>query len=148
MFGKSVLAIALIVSVLSLSSCAADNEQTTEQSKTISSLQSQNRSLKQELSEIQEIKKGETVELSGIVRVGQTISPGYYTIKLINDKEEFFLFYEDNEAFEKHESKNELLTPDTDGTKTDIRYNYKLDKGNLLEIQEPLSFTRTGYRIV
>lgn len=144
MFRKSVLAIALIVSLLSLSSCAADNEQTTEQSKTISSLQSQNRSLKQELLEIQEIKKGETVELSGIVRVGQTISPGYYTIKLINDKEEFFLFYKDNEAFEKHDSINELLFPDTDGTKGSIRYNYKLDKGNVLEIMEPLSFTRSG----
>ena len=144
MFRKSILAIALIVSLLSLSSCAADNGQTTEQSKTISSLQSQNRSLKQELLEIQEIKKGETVELSGIVRVGQTISPGYYTIKLINDKEEFFLFYKDNDAFEKHDSINELLFPDTDGTKGAIRYNYKLDKGNVLEIMEPLSFTRTG----
>lgn len=144
MFRKSIVVIALIVSAFTLTSCTTDNEKTTEQSKIISSLQSQNSSLKKEISDLREIKRGETVELSGIVRVGKTISAGYYNIEAKSDNEEQFFFYKDKEAFEKKEAKNELLIPDSSGQKTNIRYNYKLDKGNILEIMDPLFFTRTG----
>lgn len=107
-------------------------------------MQSQNSSLKKELSDLREIKRGETVELSGIVRVGKTLSAGYYNIESKSNKEETFLFYKDKEAFEKNESKNELLIPDSNEQKTNIRFNYKLEEGNILEILDPLFFTRTG----
>lgn len=141
---KSIVALSLILSVFALASCTADKEKITEQSETISSLQSQNSSLKKELSDLREIKRGETVELSGIVRVGKTISAGYYNIESKSDKEDRFFFYKDKEAFEKNESKNELLIPDSSGQKTNMRYNYKLEEGNILEILDPLFFTRTG----
>lgn len=141
---KSIVVLSLILSAFALESCTADNEKITEQSETISSLQSQNSSLKKEISDLREIKRGETVELSGIVRVGKTISAGYYNIESKSDKEDRFFFYKDNEAFEKNESKNELLIPDSSGQKTNIRYNYKLEEGNILEILDPLFFTRTG----
>lgn len=141
---KSIVALSLILSVFALESCTADKEKITEQSETISSLQSQNSSLKKELSDLREIKRGETVELSGIVRVGKTLSSGYYNIESKSNKEETFLFYKDKEAFEKNESKNELLIPDSNEQKTNIRFNYKLEEGNILEILDPLFFTRTG----
>lgn len=141
---KSIVVLSLILSVVALASCTADNEKITEQSETISSLQSQNSSLKKEISDLREIKNGETVEISGIVRVGKTLSAGYYNIESKSNKEEMFLFYKDKEAFEKNESKNELLIPDSSGQKTNIRHNYKLEKGNILEILDPLFFTRTG----
>lgn len=102
---KSIVALSLILSVFALASCTADKEKITEQSETISSLQSQNSSLKKELSDLREIKRGETVELSGIVRVGKTLSAGYYNIESKSNKEETFLFYKDKEAFEKMSQK-------------------------------------------
>lgn len=102
---KSIVALSLILSVFALASCTADKEKITEQSETISSLQSQNSSLKKEISDLREIKRGETVELSGVVRVGKTISAGYYNIESKSSKEDRFFSIKTKKLLKKMSQK-------------------------------------------
>jgi len=113
------------------------------QSKTIQSLKIENSSLKNEVSNnIKGIKKGETVDLSGIIEIGKDLYPGLYDIQLLSNKEHIFHYYANEQAFEKKDSREELLIPNENGEDTNIRKNYVLKKGNIIETDTTLRFLR------
>ncbi|MBX8938925.1 hypothetical protein [Enterococcus gilvus] len=138
------LTILAILSMLTLASCSNENKnnQMSDQSETISSLKEENEALKKELKDIQAVKIDETVKLSNIVEVGKTLQEGIYNIQLSGNNEQVFHFYRNREEFEKKDAVNEVLTPNSNGNESDIRKNVKLEKGNILEIEGELNFTR------
>ena len=145
MFFKFGFILLMTLSTLSLTGCSNDKEQQTitEQSKMISSLQSENRSLERDLADIQAVKKGETVELFGTIEIGRDLEPGEYHVTLPdNDPGSFKLFK--NEIAESNDKFTvESLNPATEEQEADALSNYKLEKGNILVLEGKLNFTRT-----
>ncbi|WP_373836303.1 hypothetical protein [Jeotgalibaca arthritidis] len=153
---KTVLSI-ILISTISLAGCGTKELETknSEQAATIEMMQKDHaeeverlnatiKSLSQEQASMAKMEIGETVTLSGTVVIGEDLEPGVYDITLPDgsNSESFDLFV-DSAAKENNEKDFVWLSSEStdEGVSAELK-NYSLKKGNIIEIDNNLSFTK------
>ena len=153
---KTVLSI-ILISAISLAGCGTKELETknSEQAATIEMMQKDHaeeverlnatiESLSQEQASMAKMEVGETVTLSGTVVIGEDLEPGVYDITLPDgsNSESFDLFV-DSAAKENNEKDFVWLSSEStdEGISAELK-NYSLKKGNIIEIDNNLSFTK------
>lgn len=153
---KTVLSI-ILISTIGLAGCGTKELETknSEQAATIEMMQKDHaeeverlnatiESLSQEQASMAKIGVGETVTLSGTVVIGEDLEPGVYDITLPDGSDsESFDFFVSSEAKEYNKSDFIWLSSESkdEGVSSELK-NYSLKKGNIIEIDNNLSFTK------
>lgn len=118
-------------------------KQTTENSVTIESLEAHIADLEKEQGGMAKVETGEKVTLSGRVVVGEDLEPGAYDITLPGEEDVAFSLFDDEQAEKDMKYKHEWLFPkDEDKETADELKSYSLRKGNILDINGNMDFTK------